>query len=405
MTTDTASRPSHVPEALFLDDDFIRYSMEGDDPFKAISRLHGGEGVVWITNAHFGQPGWLVTSNEYVREVFSDWEKFSSDYRALELLGMTLKLTPLEFDPPQHHLYRRILNPFFTPLKVREREDAIRAACDDLIAKFEDRGSCEFISEFGEILPAHIFLDLMGLPKDRLDEFLAWEHDLIRAEDPGKRIAAMQSTIGYLGEFIQQQKKNPTTELLEAMVTARYDDSRGLTDEEILGMCYLLYIAGLDTIYSVLGWTLKHIASDPGLQARLRNDPESIPGAVEEFIRAFGVPSPTRRVREDCEFHGIAMKAGELVIPCIPAAARDPRVYADPDKIDIDRSARHLSFATGPHICLGMHLARREIAIVIETFLSRFDNIRIPEGETVSYHAGGVFGVDRLPLEWENRRG
>lgn len=393
--------PDHVPDELFWNHGYEEFAHEGDDPYLAISRLHEGPGIVWSPNVQFGEPGWLVTRHAYVQEVFTDWEHFSSDYRALQALGISWKLNPIEFDPPQHHHYRKILNPFFTPAKVRELDGAVTKACDSLLAAFEDRGSCEFIGEFGGIFPSHVFLDLMGMPKEMLPDFLQWERGMLRENDPVKRAQAMMSVLRYLEQFVREQKKSPTTELLEGMVTARYNEERPLDDGELLGMCFLFYIGGLDTVYSVLGWIFRYLAGDRALQERLRATPEDMPRAIEEFLRAFGVAAPTRRARNDHVFHGVRIKAGDLVKPSTPAAGRDPLAYENPHRIDIDRRSRHLSFATGPHTCLGMHLARREISTVLEAFLTRFRNIRIPEGETYQYHTGGVFGIDRLPLAWD----
>jgi cytochrome P450 len=393
--------PAHVPDELFWGHGYEEFAHEGDDPYLAISRLHEGPGMVWSTNVQFGEPGWLVTRHAYVQEVLADWEHFSSDYRALEALGITWKLNPIEFDPPQHHLYRRILNPFFAPARISELDESVKQACESLIAPFEDRGTCEFISEFGEMFPSYVFLELMGMPKERLPDFLEWERGMLRENDPVKRGQAMMAVLKYMEDFVQEQKKNPTTELLKGMVTARYNDERPLNDGELLGMCFLFYIGGLDTVYSVLGWIFRYLAGDQALQERLRANPDDLPRAIEEFLRAFGVAAPTRRARSDYVFQGVQIKAGDLVKPSTPAAGRDPLAYDNPHKIDIDRNARHLSFATGPHICLGMHLARREIRTVLDAFLSRFRNIRIPEGETYQYHTGGVFGIDRLPLAWD----
>lgn len=395
------TKPDHVPDECYLPQSYEAYAREGDDPYLAIARLHDGPGIYWSPDVQFGQPGWIVTKHTYVQEVFSDWEHFSSDYRALEPLGITWKLNPIEFDPPQHHYYRKILNPFFTPAAVAAMDEPVKIACDSLIAQFAERGHCEFISEFGEKFPSYVFLDLMGMPKDKLDNFLEWERGMLRAQSQEERVGSLLAVLRYLEQFVQEQKQNPSSDLLKGMVGARYNDQRPLEHEELLGMCYLFYIGGLDTVYSVLGWIFRHLAGDQALQERLRGCPGDIPKAVEEFLRAFGVATPTRRARTDHVFHGVHLKAGELVKPSTPAASRDPRIYANPHVVDIDRNPRHMTFATGPHVCLGMHLARRELRTVLEAFLSRFKNIRIAEGERCDYHTGGVFGVDRLPLVWD----
>ncbi|WP_317928938.1 cytochrome P450 [Halioxenophilus sp. WMMB6] len=401
VIADQIEIPANVPKELVINQSYEAYAMAGNDPFKAIARLHQGPGIYWTPNIGFGEPGWFITRNDYVREAFTHWQDFSSDYRALEVLGIPWKLNPIEFDPPEHTAYRNILNPIFSPASVVKMDEAVKAACFDLIAKFEDRGSCEFISEFGEVFPAQIFLDVIGMPKEQLAQFLVWERSMLRESDPQKRVGSMMAILQFIKAFVAEQKQNPTSDLMSAMVGAKLNGERPLTDEEILGMCYLFYIGGLDTVYSMLGWIFRHLANDLPLQDRLRANPEDIPKAVEEFLRCYGVASPTRRARQDFEFHGIQFKAGDVIKLCTPAASRDPLAYDDPDTVNIDRGARYLAFATGPHMCLGMHLARREMRVVIEAFLSKFKNIRMIAGEEYQYHTGGIFGVDKLMLTWD----
>ena len=150
---------------------------------------------------------------------------------------------------------------------------------------------------------------------------------------------------------------------------------------------------------------MRHLAGDALLQKRLRANPEDIPPAVDEFSRAFGVAAPGRTVANDFTFHGVSMRRGDTVLLPTYLASRDPRAFENPHVIDIDRRARNnLSFATGPHTCLGMHLARREIRIVLQELLARLQNIRMAAGESYEFHTGSVLGIDRLPLVWEPRR-
>ncbi len=224
---------------------------------------------------------------------------------------------------------------------------------------------------------------------------------MIRPPSAVEAVAAMEAVIGYLREFIAEQRLAPTTELMRGITTAQYAGQRPLTDDEILGICFILYIGGLDTVHSTMGWILWHIAQDPALQRRLRERPEDITQAVEELLRAFSAASSVRWVKSDFEFHGVRMRAGDAVLLSLPLAGRDPQAYDDPHRVDIDRPVRHIAFGTGPHTCIGLRLAKREIRIVIEVMVSRFANIRIPEGASYTYHASNVFGLDRLPLEWD----
>ena len=176
---------------------------------------------------------------------------------------------------------------------------------------------------------------------------------------------------------------------------------RALSDAEILGFVYLLFVAGLDTVASTLGWIMRHLAADHALQTRLRENPADIPAAIEEFTRAFGVSAPSRTVAQDMVFHGVPMKAGEAVLLPTYLAGRDPRAWADPHRIDIDRRPRHITFGTGPHVCLGVHLAKREMKIMLEAFLGRMRNIRRRDNGRYAFHTTNTIGVDCLDIEWD----
>jgi len=397
--------PDHVPAERVWQHNIDEFNRELDDPYLAASRLHDGPDIFWARNVVMGQPGWILTRHALIQEVFIDAARFSSERNNLAFLGVSWKLNPLEYDPPEHHTYRRILNPYFGPSAVSKLDVPVREVCDSLIAEFADRGACEFVTDFAEKFPSYVFLDLMGMPREMLPQFLGWERDLLRSTDPVTRVSAMKAVLHYLEGFVAEQRKQPSSELMRGIYAARLADGRPLDEGEILGMCYLFYIGGLDTVYSSLGWILRHLASDAPLQQRLRDNPQDIPHAIEEFLRAYPVATPHRTVKEDLVFHGVFMRKGDNVLLPTYLSGRDPLAFENPHVVDIDRRARHIAFGTGPHACLGNHLARRELKTVIEAFLSRFRNIRIPAGERYAYHTGSVFGVDRLPLEWDRASG
>jgi cytochrome P450 len=205
-------------------------------------------------------------------------------------------------------------------------------------------------------------------------------------------------------QFIADQRRDPQTELMRIILAGEVD-GKPLSEMDVLGTVFLLYLGGLDTVYSSLGWIFRHLALDQALQQRLRDKPEEIPKAVDEFERTYAVTRMTRTVAKDLTFHGVEMRKGEIVVVPLYIAARDPAVYTNPHTVDIDRKPRYITFGTGPHTCLGVHLAKREIRMSIEAFLSNFRSIRIPDGESYEYHTGSVFGVDRLPLEWNTNTG
>lgn len=396
-------KPDHVPPELYWDHDLIAFTAELEDPFIAGSRLHGGPDMIWAREVGFGRSAWIPTRYALQEEIFSDYGRFSSEgiMGLNEMLGVDWPMIPIELDPPCQTLYRQVLNPLFSPRVVSRIEADIRDTCDALIAAFEPRGECEFISEFAIRFPTYVFLAFMGLPREMAPQFLEWDHTLWRSEDVDVRTRCARAILRYLEGFVEGQRRLPSSHFMAGLFSGSID-GRPLTTKEILGICYLVYTAGLDTVYSSLGWYMRHLAGDLALQERLRAQPRDIPRAVNELLRAFCVVSGVRTVTRDMEFHGVALRRGDLV--CLPTyiAARDPEAFENPHVIDIDRQPRVLAFGTGHHTCVGAHLARREIRIVLESFLSRFRNIHIPAGQAYRYHSGAaVVGVDYLPLAWD----
>ena len=398
----SAKVPAHVPPELVWDRSFDGFTAEGDDPWLAVTRLHDGPGIVWATDASYGRPGWILTRYDLISEAFMDHEHFSAERPGMiaDLLGVNLRLNPIEFDPPAHFGYRRNVNAVFAPKAAQSFEAPVRQVCQELIATFDRKGGCEFIEDFAVPFPSYVFLDLMGMPRSMAGKFLEWENLLMRGPDLTSRVAAARAIFEYLENFLAEQRRRPCNDLIKAIVTAEFE-GRPFTHLETMGMLYVLYVGGLDTVYSTLGWTMRHLACHPELQNRLRDNPELISAAVEEFCRAFSVVVTHRAVAEDFEFHGVPMRKGEEVNLPLSLANRDPNMFPDPHVVDVDRKPRHLAFGTGTHICLGIHLAKREIRIVIEEFLKRFRNIRMRNGESYRYHTGRTFGVDYLPVVWD----
>jgi cytochrome P450 len=406
-SSSTAAAPSHVPSEHVWDHDFAAYLEELDDPHLAGARLHEGPDIIWATNSSYGMPSWIFTRLALIEEGFADAGKFSNLRGPVlhAMMNPDWLMLPVEADEPQHQQYRRILQPHFTPAALARRTDEVRILCDQLIDKFIDKGRCEFIGDFASIVPNAIVVSLMGMPAEMLDKFLEWEELSHRGADNSVRNAAGVAIHDYLRGFLAEQERSgrPASELMGAILSGRLND-RALNSDEVMGFAYGLFVAGLDTVYATMGWIMRHLAQDQALQTRLRNNPQEIPAAVTEFTRAFGVSSPMRIVAEDMVFHGVPMKKGDNVMLPTFLAGRDPRAFADPHVIDIDRMPRHMTFGAGAHVCLGINLARRELAIMIEAMLTRLEGINMPADEPFLYHATSTLGVDRLALAWDRRR-
>lgn len=393
--------PAYVPPSLRWDQSLSEFSAELDDPFLAASRLHNGPPVIWARDAVQGRPGWVIVKAEFLEEAFIDWQHFSSDggMDLTAMLGVDWRLNPVNIDPPLHTGYRKILAPLFTPKAIDHMEAAVRETCDRLIATFADKGECDFVQEFSVPFPSCIFVALMGMPTAMVEQFFGWEQALLRGETMEERLVAGRQVLAYLEKHLAEQKRQPSTPLMAAIVKAELDGRR-LHDGEILGMFMTFYLGGLDTVYATLSWSMRHLATHPEQQQFLRENPAMLPKVVDEYLRLFSVVSTQRRVSRDYCFHGVDMKHDDLVVMPIFVACRDPAFYPDPHEAQLGRKSRLLAFASGPHLCLGMHLARRELRIAIEAFLSRFEGLHIPEGRSYRFHAGPTLTMDHLPIAW-----
>ncbi len=376
-------------------------------PFRAAAKLHAGPDVFFNPTRPRANipPGWYVTRFELQREILQNPEVFSSDNIAgfSRLLGESWPLIPLELDPPQHSKYRMLLNPLFAPARINALEGAIRADAARLIEGFRADGSCEFMAAFGRPFPVGVFLRLMGLPHEEMPQFLKWEDDLLHGRTHEQRVGAATAIKAYLLDLIAARRAHPVDDLASAVVNGRVDD-KPLSDEAILGLCYLLFVGGLDTVAASLGFAFRELAKQPALQEQIARNPEIIPDAVEEMIRAHGVVTTFRYLTRDHDFHGAAMKKGDRVTLPLGLASRDDAEYPDPHAIDFSRSnTRSITFSAGPHRCVGSHLARREFKIALEEWNTRIGPFSLTPGSSPKSYAVGVWGMESLDLSWKAR--
>jgi cytochrome P450 len=267
---------------------------------------------------------------------------------------------------------------------------------------FAADGRCEFLSAFAVPFPSTIFVELLGLPATEAPRFAAWNHDLLHAYDrPEARAEAKQAIAAYLDELVTRRMAEGGGEDLFGVLMAASVDGRSLTREEIFDYTFLLFVAGLDTVTAALGFTFAYLADHPERRKELVADPSLVPGAVEDLLRAKAIVNPARTVTQDLDFAGVRMRAGDRVLVSTVLANRDPEEFEAPEKVCPARSSnRHLAFGAGPHRCLGSHLARSELRIVLEEFHRRIPDYRIEEGAEIRAHGGGVMGIDHLPLVW-----
>ena len=402
-----AEIPSHVPQDLVSSFNFWTAKdmapTPGGDPHLSLSALRKGPRIFYSpNNTRDGQGTWVLTSIDDMRTVLRDTETFSS-HRSIfaSALGENWPLIPLEIDPPDHSTFRKLLNPLFSPQRMEKLEAQVRQRAIDLIESFKDKGSCEVMSEFAFPYAVSIFLEFLGLPKERMKEFLGWATNLLHPATPQHRTDAAMEVIAYLDDLAKLRRSTPADDFMSFVVDAEVDGRR-LSDKEVRGIAVLVFIAGLDTVAAGIGFDLSHLARHQDDQQTLRERPEMIPNAVEELLRAYSTVQMVRVAKQDTELAGVQIKAGDLITCASQIANRDPNEFPDPDKIDFERNAnRHMAFAYGVHRCLGSHLARRELVASLEEWMKRIPPFRVKNGTEPVAHGGFVFGVQSLEISWD----
>jgi cytochrome P450 len=332
-------------------------------------------------------------------------ELFSSNMDAIDL-GNVRPLIPLQIDPPEHAKYRRILDPLFTPREMARREPRVTELVNEMIDRFADRGECDFHAEFAVPLPCTVFLQLLGLPLEDLDQFLVWKDGVIRPEGGAltfeeRRAATAPVALqiyDYFERAIDDHIANPRDDVLSAMIAA---DVAGqpLSREELLDICFLFLIAGLDTVTDSLDCFFVYLARHPDHRRQLVEQPDILPNAIEELLRwETPVPGIARVAMQDVEVGGCPISKGERVSPLLGAANTDPAEFPDPEVVDFARNPnRHRAFGGGPHRCLGSHLARMELRVALREFHRRIPDYEIKPGVVLKYTTG-LRSVETLPL-------
>jgi cytochrome P450 len=254
-------------------------------------------------------------------------------------------------------------------------------------------------------MPVDLFLRMMDLPLDRREMFMPWVRGVFRPETPEEGTAAFRDLAAYFGQWLAERIENPGQaggHMLPAMLAAEID-GRKLTLEEMVSIWMMLFLGGLDTVTAQMTHVMRFLAENPGHRRQLLDDPALIKPAVEELLRRFGIANIARVVRGDCDYHGVAMKAGDMILCSTPIAGLDPTAFNDPETVDFARPEidKHIGFGAGIHICPGAYLARLELRVMLEELLPRLPGLHVPPGATVEASSGGTLSLTTLPLAWK----
>ena len=347
------------------------------------------------SDAHDGF--WVVSGYEEALSVAQNWQSFSSAHGlSVTKSSMVVRNLPVEADPPEQHVFKRLVNPYFTPAAVARWEEPTRQLVTRLIDAFIDDGACEFMDAFARPLPSLAFFEFaINAPAEDLEKVACLASASSNPTVPNAR----ESWLGlyqWIKDFIGLRREQPPPgDVVDAIIAAQID-GRPITQDEIIGAVQLLILGGLETTAGVLGLTLIRLCQQPDIAALLRARPELIPDAIQELLRLEpSFVSVGRTAVRDTELAGQSIKPGDKVLIHWASANRDSGEFADADQFDLGRERnRHLSFGVGPHRCLGSNLARMNMRIALEELLGRMDDIRLADGAAITYHAG----LTRSPL-------
>lgn len=356
------------------------------------------------TTYRFGH--WILTDPGAIREAFQTPELFSSVSEVAAEPDPEYVWIPSNLDPPEHVKYRQILNARFAPESIERLTPMAEEIARSLIEGFRDRGRCDFMAEFASAYPTAVFLHSLGLDLADTDQVVTWVRAIFdNLRDPELHAplrAAMDDVRAWFRGLIadrQAQPRDPASDFVSHLLRSTVD-GEPLSDDDMLNICVVLLMAGVETTAGQLGYMFHWLAEHPDERDRLVATPALVPTAVEEFLRIHSIVLPGRKVTRDVEFHGCPMHRGDMVMLTIPSANRSPEAFAQPLEVDLERAPnRHVAFGAGPHRCLGIHLARRELAIVLRIWHELIPSYRVDASEPLQ-ERGGQLGLVALPLVW-----
>lgn len=363
----------------------------------AHSERYGG---TWLPTTHAG-----VTAVAYDTEHFTSRSVVVSEVRPgdNDLPAPIGVAPPITSDPPFHALARRLLLPAFGPKPIAALEPFTRKLCRELLDATDPTSTIDAAVQYAQDIPLRVIVGMLGFPQEDADIFRSFIRMIIEDVDmPAAEREALQAGGGGLDAYItarvEEHLENPRDDLTTFLLEAELDGNK-LAPEHIFGTMVLLMVAGIDTTWSAIGASLWHLATHPEDRRRLVENPELLPMAVEEFLRAYAPVTMARMVSQDFEFEGCPMKEGDWLLLPFPAANRDPAVFEHADEVIIDRAEnRHAAFGLGIHRCLGSNLARMELTVAIEEWLLRYPDFELTDPSAVTWSAGQVRGPRTIPV-------
>ena len=390
---------TRVPDDLtigLIDGDFY-----GGDPFPAFAWMRKHAPAFYDDDAGV----WGITRYADVKEISKDPDTFSNaggirpEFPALPMM--------IDMDAPEHVRRRRLVSEGFTPKRIRESEERVRAVCDRIIDNVCEQGTADFVRDIAAPLPLIVIGDMLGVAPDDRDDLLRWSDDMLKAlgsPDDGAMeratIAALEYTT-YITAVIEDRKAAGNAEDLIGTLANADIDGDQLDDASLIYETLLILIGGDETTRHVISGGMFELLRHPAQLRDLREDPALLPTAVEEMLRwVTPIKSMARTMTRDVELHGEVLREGQKLILLYPSANRDEEVFEDPETFDIRRQPNdHLAFGFGSHFCLGQRLARLELVSMFDRLLARLPDLAlVDDGEPDRRSANFVSGIESLPV-------
>jgi cytochrome P450 len=370
------------------------------DPYPLLSELRERCPVSHST-AHGGF--WTATRYEDVQDLCSRPEDFSSRYTSVPTdIGLgDFRIPPLQLDPPEHSRFKKILAPVFTPGQVRQFEETTRDYVTALLDGLIPNGAFDASHDFARLVPTAVLCQVLGDP-GAIDGLSHMVESLLEnaAVDRDAALAGGMEIFAYVSGLLFQKKEQPGNDVLSTLLATEIDGER-LSDDEVTFVGILLALAGIDTTWSTLALIILHLATHPDDQQRLREHPELLETAREEFLRVYAPVTVAREVTRDTTLGDEKLTAGEMVLVSFPSANRDEAVFDRADEVVLDRpNVKHLAFGSGIHRCLGMHFARMELRICLSEILRRVPPFELDPDQEVTWALGQVRRPKTVPIRF-----
>ncbi|WP_066780573.1 cytochrome P450 [Sphingomonas sp. CCH5-D11] len=391
--------PAHIPADLIFDFDIYADPRIGEDVQGSYAEALADAPPIFWTTLNGGH--WIAKAFDAITAVVTDPEHFSVREMQIPRVENPPFFIPLSLDPPENLPYRRAMMPMFGPVAIKAIEPQIRDWAQKLVDHVAASGRCDFQGDVSKVFPVSVFMELMGMDLARLREFRELAEAFFDNQNNAAEMGRLSALIlGEMKALIEEKRAHPDDKLMSHFITVDIG-GRTMNEDEILAMSFVLFLGGMDTVTNVTGFAYQQLAQMPELQARLAADPSLIPAFADEAIRLYGVVNTPRLVVQEQTIGAATLHPGEMVLCVLCLGSRDPAKFDAPNAFDIDRKrTAHLTFSSGPHLCIGHVLGRAELRILTEEWVKRIPSFKPVAGEKHAFRTGTVMALENLPLEW-----